>query len=119
MSLISSGPITSLPGKVIDAKTVEALGQPFQVSVPVGAREGEPVSLSVRPEKVGLNALEPEGTVNCLRGKVTFVRDLGSIIETYVSVQERQIIVVGAPRHPAGTPVWLTFPPEECVVLSA
>ena len=108
-----------LPGKVADAQRVEALGQAFRVEMPSELNRGQEVNLSIRPEKVCLHEDRPAETPNCCEGTITFVRDLGSVVETYVSVQDQEVIVVGAPRLSTDTPVWLTFPPEDCVVLSA
>ena len=108
-----------LSGEVVDDQTVRALGQMFHVEVPSELDKGQAVSLSIRPEKVRLSEAEPADGANCLSGTVTFVRDLGSFVETYVAVGEQQIVVVGTPHLSTDTPVWLSLPAEDCVVLSA
>ena len=52
-------------------------------------------TLSIRPEDVHLTA--PRG--GALAGTVTFVRDLGGTIETFVDVAGRQIVAVSTPRE--------------------
>lgn len=103
-----------LRGEVIGQGEIRVLGQSLPLNIPEGA--GGAVSLSVRPEKVHLRT-EPPPAGGALEGQVAFVRDLGRMVETFVRVQDRELVVVGAPHLPEGTPVWLELPPSDCVVL--
>ena len=73
--------------------------------------------LSIRPEDVQLVASSGNG----LTGRVTFLRDLGGTIETFVEVAGTTVTVVSSPRDrpdvKAGDTVGLELPPECCVVL--
>ena len=73
--------------------------------------------LSIRPEDVHLTA---PGN-GALTGRVTFLRDLGGTVETYVEVAGTTVTVVSPPRErpgvAAGDDVGVLLPPEACVVL--
>ncbi|MEP9370695.1 ABC transporter ATP-binding protein [Mesorhizobium sp. KR1-2] len=73
--------------------------------------------ISVRPEDVRLTA-PGDGAIS---GTVTFVRDLGGTIETFVEAGGKTIIAVATPRERpnvlAGSPVGVVLPAESCVVL--
>jgi putative spermidine/putrescine transport system ATP-binding protein len=97
------------------AKRAVVLGQPIAgLSLPNGMARG---LVSVRPEDVRLTR-NGEGMI---RGKVTFVRDLGSTIETFVDAGGTTIVAVTTPRErggiAAGTEVGIVLPAESCVVL--
>lgn len=74
-------------------------------------------SLSIRPEDVSITAPR-EGA---LVGTVSFVRDLGGTIETFVDAGGTTIIAVATPRErpnvSVGQSVGVVLPPESCVVL--
>lgn len=103
-----------VPARAAAGGGVEALGRTIPAPSPAGA-SGE-VTLSIRPEDVRLHLSDPGGA--SFEGRVSFVRDLGRMVETFVRVHEQEIAVIGAPRQAEGTPVWLEFPPEACVVLT-
>jgi len=73
--------------------------------------------ISIRPEDVHIRA---PGN-GAIAGTVTFVRDLGGTIETFVEAGGKTIISVATPRERpdvvAGTEVGVVLPPESCVVL--
>jgi putative spermidine/putrescine transport system ATP-binding protein len=75
-------------------------------------------TLSVRPEDVHLTA-PGDGA---LSGTVTFVRDLGGTIETFVDVSGQRIVAVSTPRArpqvTVGQPVGVVLQPDVCVVLA-
>ncbi|MDQ0321441.1 putative spermidine/putrescine transport system ATP-binding protein [Pararhizobium capsulatum DSM 1112] len=97
------------------AGAVTVLGQPVS-GISLGS--ASKATLSVRPEDVHLTA---PGN-GALSGTVTFVRDLGGTIETFVDVAGRQIVAVSTPRArpdvTVGQPVGVTLLPDVCVVLS-
>ena len=73
--------------------------------------------VSVRPEDIRLT--DPSAAT--VRGRVTFVRDLGASIETYVACDGHEIVAVCAPRDRPdlheGTEVGVLIKPEDCVVV--
>ncbi|MBZ7922928.1 ABC transporter ATP-binding protein [Ensifer adhaerens] len=91
------------------------LGQAIPgLALPAGAAKG---TLSVRPEDVHLTA----PGAGALAGKVTFVRDLGGTIETFVDIAGHQIVAVSTPRArpdvTVGQEVGIALTPDVCVVL--
>lgn len=103
-----------LPAEVLGEGAVSVLGQRLMLPVPAGTA-GQ-VTLSVRPEDLRLATEKPPGAA--FEGRVTFVRDLGRTVETFVRVGEHELSVLGAPALAEGTPVWLEVPPEAGVVLA-
>ena len=88
-------------------------------SIPgLGIPSGE-VVVSVRPEDIRL--VDPGGA--SIRGRVSFVRDLGASIETYVACGEHEIVAVSTPRDRhqlhGGAEVGILITPEDCVVLKS
>jgi putative spermidine/putrescine transport system ATP-binding protein len=75
--------------------------------------------MSIRPEDVHLT--RPSDAT--IKGRVTFVRDLGGTIETYVDMAGTAITAVATPRErPAvtvGDDVGIVLPAENCVVLAS
>ncbi len=73
--------------------------------------------LSIRPEDVQLTA-PGNGS---LTGRVTFLRDLGGTIETFIEVGGATVTAVSTPRErpevEAGDAIGVTLPAEACVVL--
>ena len=85
-----------------------------ELVLPDGA---EHARLSIRPEDVHLTA-PGDGR---LTGTVTFLRDLGGTIETYVEVAGTTVVAVSTPRErpnvEAGAVIGIVLPAEHCVVL--
>lgn len=107
-----------LPCTILAPGEVEVLGKRMPVSGgdQIG-EQGARATIAIRPEAVRLSSERPqEGS--SFSGRVNFVRDLGSLVETHVDVGGNELKVVGAPRQPTGAEVWLQLPAEECVVLS-
>ena len=86
------------------------------LAMPKGMTQG---SISIRPEDVHLG----KPGADKLAGTVTFVRDLGGTIETYVEAAGSTIIAVTTPRERpdvvAGDQVGIVLPPEACVVVKS
>jgi putative spermidine/putrescine transport system ATP-binding protein len=84
------------------------------LALPDGA---ERARLSIRPEDVQLAA----PAAGRLAGRVTFLRDLGGTIETYVEVAGTTVVAVSTPRErpavEAGAEIGVVLPAEHCVVL--
>jgi putative spermidine/putrescine transport system ATP-binding protein len=98
-----------------DAGGAIAAGAPVAgLVLPAGMSKG---LVSIRPEDVRLTDRAGAAMI----GRVTFVRDLGGTIETFVDVGGRQVVAVTTPRdrghYAAGDEVGLLLPPEACVVL--
>jgi putative spermidine/putrescine transport system ATP-binding protein len=93
------------------------LGQVMpELALPAGAAKA---SISIRPEDVRLGKPGP----GAIPGTVTFVRDLGGTIETFVEAGGATIIAVATPRErvdvAAGDHVGVILPPEACVVVKS
>ncbi|MER8828079.1 ABC transporter ATP-binding protein [Mesorhizobium sp. M0938] len=96
-------------------KRAIALGHAIPgLSLPDGMPSG---LVSIRPEDVRLT----RNTDGAMSGKVTFVRDLGGTIETFIDVSGTTIVAVSTPRErgsfEAGGDVGVVLPAECCVVL--
>lgn len=94
---------------------VTVLGQVIpELAMPAGISKA---SVSVRPEDVQITA-PGMGTID---GTVTFVRDLGGTIETFVEAAGTTIVAVATPRErpdvAAGQKVGVKLPAENCVVV--
>ncbi|MCF6368008.1 ABC transporter ATP-binding protein [Rhizobium halophilum] len=81
----------------------------------VGAKAG---TISVRPEDVQIVTAEGSSVT----GTVTFIRDLGGTVETFIEAGGQQIVAVSSPRTrpnvSIGQTVGLRFDPETSVVLA-
>ena len=88
----------------------------FMATDPSGLKSG---ILSVRPEDVHLTA-PGDGPI---AGAVTFIRDLGGTIETFLDVSGTEVVAVSTPRErpvvAVGQDVGIVIDPETAVVLSA
>lgn len=98
------------------AGRVRVLGAPVEGLTASGPQKG---ILSVRPEDVQLTA--PGG--DTIPATVTFVRDLGGTIETFVEAGGKQIVAVSMPHAKpnvvVGQAVGLRLSPAACVVLTS
>ncbi|MER9317916.1 ABC transporter ATP-binding protein [Mesorhizobium sp. M0659] len=106
-----------LPAEIDSTGRTTILGTAIPgLAMPAGQTKA---SVSVRPEDVHLGS--PGGSA--ITGEVSFVRDLGGTIETFVDVGGTSIIAVTTPRErhdvPVGAKVGVTLPPASCVVLGA
>ena len=95
--------------------SISVLGQSIAgLSLPAGVSRA---TLSVRPEDVHLTA--PKAGV--LSGTVTFIRDLGGTIETFVDVAGKQIVSACTPRErpevSTGQTVGIALTDKDFVVL--
>ena len=110
------GSTNLLPAEADSAGRVSVLGQAVPgISLGSGMKTA---TLSVRPEDVHLTA-PGDGA---LSGTVTFVRDLGGTIETFVDMSGQRIVAVSTPRArpqvTVGQPVGVVLQPDVCVVLA-
>ena len=112
-----------LPAVADGADRLTVAGVPFSAARTAESPSlspGERVTLSIRPEDVHLTAGAATGP-NRLPGTVTFVRDVGVSVETYVDVGGETVVQVAAPKDrppvSAGDAVTVELPAEACVVL--
>ena len=109
--------MTNLLDFTADGTGISVLGTPVAgLSAPDGASKG---IVSIRPEDVHLTA-PGNGAIT---GTVTFVRDLGGTVETFVEAGGKQIVAVSMPNArpdvSVGQPVGVKLTPESCVVLKS
>ena len=109
--------MTNLIDFSADASGASVLGSTVTgLALPAGLSSG---ILSVRPEDVRLTA-PGNGAIT---GKVTFIRDLGGTIETFVEAGGKQIVAVSMPNArpevAVGQEVGIGLDPADCVVLKS
>ena len=109
------GSTNLLPVEADSAGRASVLGAIVSgIALPAGLKKA---SLSVRPEDVRLTA----PGAGAIDGTVTFVRDLGGTIETFVEAGGVTLVAVATPRErpdvALGQSVGIVLPPESCVVL--
>ena len=107
--------------KVVSGSAVEAHGQEFGVaSMADGLTVGNDAVLSVRPEEVHVLPASHDGP-NQLDGKVTFIRDVGASVETFVECGDLTIVALATPKERAdlriGDAAKVELPTESCVVV--
>jgi putative spermidine/putrescine transport system ATP-binding protein len=105
---------------LLDVKTdstgrAVVLGQAVEgIALPQGVSTA---TISVRPEDVHLTA----PGAGAIEGKVTFIRDLGGTIETFIDLSGVHVIAVSTPRErpmvAVGQTVGVHLSPDICVVL--
>lgn len=112
-----------LKGTCSGSRQVTVFGNTLKTeAMPEGVTPGREVTLSVRPEDISVlpGAQKVENT---LEGRVTFVRDVGSIVEIYLECNGFQIISQSTPKgRPAvreGDTATAVLPPSACVVLTS
>jgi len=92
-------------------------------AMPAGARQGETVTLSIRPENIRVTALNGTAHPNALPGRVTFVRDVGGHIELRIDCEGRELIGMAMPGEWAAMAgsesVAVHLPPAACTILTA
>ncbi len=83
---------------------------------------GTSVVVSIRPEDVHIVPFSREGP-NQLDGTVTFVRDVGASVETFVDCDDISIVSLATPKDRAdvhkGDPVKVELPEASCIVLKS
>ncbi len=109
--------MTNLIDFSADSTGANVLGTPVTgLAIPAGLKSGV---LSVRPEDVHLTA-PGNGAIS---GTVTFVRDLGGTIETFVEAGGKQVVAVSMPNArpdvTVGQTVGIQLNPADCVVLKS
>ncbi len=120
------GTLNILPGQVVDAPggRLRVAGQELRTGTPIAAPDGAEVSVTLRPEAIGLDTGVQEG--NRLGGVVSDVTFLGSIVRIRVRLGDGSGIIAfdtfNNPHHAPpviDTSVTLAFPPEALHVLSS
>jgi putative spermidine/putrescine transport system ATP-binding protein len=109
------GSTNLLPARATEGGVSVAGGELPGIAAPAGAKG---IVISVRPEDVRL--VDPAAA--SMRGRVTFVRDLGATVETTIASGEAEIVAVSSPRNRAdigeGDEVGILIDPKDCVVLT-
>ncbi|MFQ5958693.1 MAG: ABC transporter ATP-binding protein [Alphaproteobacteria bacterium] len=110
-----------LDGVASGADEVTIGGERFAVAgLPEGVGGGDAVTVSVRPEDVHVVPGAETGA-NRLGGTVTFVRDVGASVETYLDCGGVTVVSVAAPKdRPAvhqGDAATAELPAAACVVV--
>ena len=124
-SNLISGTVASLDGStaVLDAGADESLVVPDALAV--GAAVGQPVELTVRPEKILLGTARPQAGLCALQGRVMEVVYLGTSTQYAVHTrggQELTVFVQNAADSSdlaaRGDDVWLSWRPEHSLALA-
>jgi len=91
-------------------------------ALPDGLCQGAEVTVSVRPESVHVLP-DSAGGGNRLPGRVTFVRDVGVSVETYLDCAGHEVISIASPKDRPdvrqGDRVFVELPAADIVVLTA
>ena len=100
---------------------VAIAGRSFDVgTLPDGVSRDDEVRVSIRPEDVHVFPAGGTGP-NRLEGRVTFVRDVGASVETFVDCDGITVISVSAPKDRPdvrqGDRATVELPAEACVVV--
>jgi len=111
-----------LDGTVGEDGSVSIEGRTIRVAArPPEATPGGRVTVSVRPEDVHVLPGAHDGA-NRLSGTVTFVRDVGASVETYIDCAGTTIVSHATPKDRAsvspGDPATVELPQPACVVLT-
>jgi putative spermidine/putrescine transport system ATP-binding protein len=89
--------------------------------MPIDARQGEKVTLLIRPENIRVTVPNGGSQLNDVPGRITFVRDVGGHIELRIDCGGRELIAVATPGEWAGTAgseiVAVHLPEQACVIL--
>jgi len=112
-----------LPAVVAARDRVTVAGDSLHVpSLPDGVGEGAEVTISVRPESAHLLPDSASGA-NRLPGRVTFVRDVGVSVETYLDCAGQEVISIASPKDRLdvhqGDRVLVELPAADIVVLTS
>ncbi|MGH6720335.1 MAG: ABC transporter ATP-binding protein [Alphaproteobacteria bacterium] len=112
-----------IEARVSEDGTIVIGDRPFQVpGVPDGATQGDAVMLSIRPEDVHMLPPGDPGP-NRLAGRVTFVRDVGASVETFVQCDGFTVVSISAPKDRPdvrqGAAAMVELPRDACVVVRA
>lgn len=121
------GTLNLLEGTVVDQATgvVTVGGQNIAVRQPLQVATGTKVPLSIRPEAVMIDGVGesgqgvPDGSLNALKGTITAVKFLGSVVRFVVEIGSNRLFAdcfnaphLSVPR--AGEAVTLRFSRESC-----
>ena len=117
------GSTNLLAGVTADSNAVRVGEQSLRVGRMAGpASPGRAVTVSVRPEEVHVFSEDSPGE-NRLAGTVTFVRDVGASVETFVDCAGTAIVSMASrkdnPGVAPGDRVTVELPAEACMVLSS
>ena len=107
---VGTGRLVASPVILVEGERIQSVGPGLAIP-PSGA------SVSVRPEDIAI--ADPASAP--IRGRVTFVRDLGSIIEIFIDCAGTELIAAATRRErhdvQAGSEVGVAIAADHCVVL--
>lgn len=90
-------------------------------TLPTHLRDGDHVTLSIRPESLRVTRRNGDDIPDALLGRITFVRDVGGLIELRIESEGRELIGTTTPAEWDGIAVTETvairLPPDACMVL--
>ncbi|HET7168142.1 MAG TPA: ABC transporter ATP-binding protein [Candidatus Limnocylindrales bacterium] len=123
------GTLNALPARIVEPASgrIEFGGREVRAGSTLSGRPGDEVMVAIRPEMISLAGIDPEPSdaTNRLPATIEDVAFLGSVVRFKVSVgSDATIINVDTFNNPnlavpsAGSSVWITFPPEACLVLA-
>ena len=112
-----------LPARMTGAHAVQVGDATLQIETNApGFTAGDEVVLMTRPEAVFVRPAEGATPQNTIKGRVTFVRDIGATIEILVDCDGHEVISVLTPKDwpdvKIGQDVHVEMPKDACSVLA-
>jgi putative spermidine/putrescine transport system ATP-binding protein len=112
-----------LPARMTDADTAQVGDATLQIGTNAqGFIAGDEVVLMTRPEAVFVRPADGAAPPNAVKGRVTFVRDIGATIEILVDCDGHEVISVLTPKDwpdvKIGQDVHVEMPKDACSVLA-
>lgn len=108
-----------LEGQMMDTRTAKIAGRTFDVgSTAQGVEVGQGVALLSRPEDLTISITAPDDPRNTLPATVTFIRDIGYLVEVLMDVNGTEVMAFvppkGRPQIEVGQSVNVHFTAERC-----
>ena len=108
-----------LEGQMMDAQTAKIAGRTFDVgSTALGVEVGQGVTLLSRPEDLTISIIAHDGHRNTLPATVTFIRDIGYLVEVLMDVNGTEVMAFVPPKDrpqiEVGQSVNVHFTAERC-----
>ena len=113
-----------LPAKMTGTDQVRVCGHDIRVCQSgEGAAQGQDVLLMTRPEEIYIRAGSDRSGENQVKGRVTFIRDIGATIEILVDCEGDEVSALmtpkGFPEVEVGQDVLVEMPVDACMALAA
>lgn len=108
--------------QILTEKKLKITVQQPEVWTQLGS--GEPVVVSVRPEKIQLNLYPPNLPTDCFEGRLKHVMYLGTHVHYVVQLVSGDTLTVMQPNTvgslpDADTPIYVSWSPTDCIALPA